>query len=606
MDEAIRTDQASDAVDDETAYDASLKAFPTLLVKRLVYHLSFIYPRHDADDLTRQVLEAFWPADKRVLCRPQRRRLSAPPWSERDAILITYGNSLQDYEHPPLHILDDFLTRHLGSVINSVHVLPFFPWTSDDGFAIVDFTRVHSELGTWADMRRIAGHHKLMADLVLNHVSALHPWFVQFRQGQEPGCNYFRTVEPGTDVSEVVRPRPQPLLQAFETAEGEKHVWCTFSRDQVDMNFANPDVLIEFVRIIRLFMDQGVRTVRLDAVAFIWKEIGTKCVHLPQTHEIVRLMRTLADYSREAMVIITETNVPNRENISYFGASNEAHAVYNFALPPLALHALTTGDARQLTLWQRHQPPAPAGSFYFNFTASHDGIGVRAAEGYLTDDQVAEMIAAVSAVGGQVSMRAMSDGSERPYEINVSLWDAMKAGPGGHAFRFERFMVNQTIQMALEGIPGIYIHSLLATPNDEERMERTGTKRALNRHIWDYRDLEDRLSQPDSDQSKVFAEMKRRLAIRTRQPAFHPNATQMTLDLGPGLFSLWRQSRDRTQSIHAIHSVSNEVQTVELNRLNLIMDEPVLDLLSGRRYAESDETIELAPYQCVWLANRRG
>ncbi|RLQ88200.1 alpha-amylase [Notoacmeibacter ruber] len=598
-------DQATSSEEIEIQDDL-LEAFPTLLVKRLDYHLSFLYPHQDIPALTRRLLDAFWPADKRVLCRPQRRRVSAPSWSERDAILITYGNTLQDGEHPPLHILDDFLTRHVGSVINGAHVLPFFPWTSDDGFAVVDYTRVNSELGSWQDMGRIASHHKLMADLVLNHVSALHPWFVQFLQGQEPGRDYFRTVEPGTDVSDVVRPRPQPLLQSFETSEGEKHVWCTFSRDQVDLNFANPDVLLEFIRIVRLFLNEGVRIIRLDAVAFIWKEIGTKCVHLPQTHEIVRLMRTLSDYSREAMVIITETNVPNRENISYFGASNEAHAVYNFALPPLMLHALTTGDAKQLTLWQRHQPPAPAGSFYFNFTASHDGIGVRAAEGYLTDEQVTDMIGSVSEVGGEVSMRALPDGSKKPYEINVSLWDAMKAGPGGHAYQFDRFMVNQTIQMALEGIPGIYIHSLLATPNDKERMERTGTKRALNRHIWDYRELEDLLSQPDSDQSKVFAEMKRRIGIRTRQPAFHPNATQMTLDLGPGLFSLWRQSRDRTQSIHAVHSVSNEPQSIPFNRLNLIMDEPVIDLLSGRRYEEGEETLTLAPYQCVWIANRRG
>lgn len=579
--------------------------FPALLVRKLRDHLGFIYPDRDPNPLIEGVLDAFWPGDLTKQVRPSRRRVSAPPWSERDVILITYGNSLVDGQHPPLHLLDDFLTRYVGAAISGVHVLPFFPWTSDDGFAVVDYERVNSDLGSWEDMERIAGHHRLMADLVLNHVSSLHPWFVQFRQNQLPGRDYFRDCDPTLDLSRVVRPRKSPLLQQIETADGVKNVWCTFSHDQVDVDFANPDLLFEFLKIMRLFVANGVRTIRLDAVAFIWKEIGTGCVHLPQTHEIVRLMRTLCDYSREPIVLITETNVPNRENLSYFGDGNETHAIYNFPLPPLLLHALTTGDASVLSRWQRHMPPAPMGGFYFNFTASHDGIGVRAAEGFLSDDQLKEVTDKVSESGAQISYRAMPDGSQRPYEINVALWDAMKAGPGGEQHRFERFMTSQTISMALEGIPGIYIHSLLGTPNDVDRFERTGQNRSLNRHQWNYDVLQKALADPESDQSRVFNEMKRRLAIRTRQPAFHPNATQMTLKLDSRTFCVWRQSRNRMQSIWAIHSVSADEVPVDLSDFNTIEGEPLIDLLSGHRLASDQQEIVLKPYQSVWLSNVR-
>ncbi|MFP1633562.1 sugar phosphorylase [Zhengella sp. ZM62] len=577
--------------------------FPALLRNRLQAHLEFIYPHADSSVLAQRVLEAFWPEGHQASCRPKRRRLNAPVWSERDAFLITYANTLVDGENTPLTLLDDFLTHHVGSAINSVHVLPFFPWTSDDGFAVVDYTKVNPEVGDWHHLTAIAGHHRLMGDMVLNHVSSLHPWFVQYLQGQEPGRGYFIEVDPRTDLSQVVRPRPQSLLREVETANGTQHVWCTFSHDQVDLDFSNPDLLLEFIRLLRLFLDKGITTVRLDAVAFIWKQIGTSCIHLPPTHEIVRLMRTLADYSREPMVLITETNVPNRENLSYFGNRNEAHGIYNFPLPPLTLHALLTGDASVLTRWQRRMPPSPAGSFYFNFTASHDGIGVRAAEGYLTDEQLTGMIDAIRDIGGLVSMRAMPDGSVRPYEINVSLWDAMLAGPGGADLRFERFLVSQTIMLALEGIPGIYIHSLLGTPNDLARVERTGHNRSINRHQWNYPELGARLADPESETSRVFSEMMRRLIIRQKQKAFHPNATHMTMDFGPGIFALWRQSGDRTQSIFALHNVSAREQVVPLDRINLIENEPWIDLLSGEEVDEPRGEVLLGPYQCRWISN---
>nr|WP_272213593.1 alpha-amylase family glycosyl hydrolase [Marinicella sp. W31]MDC2879555.1 alpha-amylase family glycosyl hydrolase [Marinicella sp. W31] len=352
-------------------------------------------------------------------------------WSADNTYVITYGNSIIDGEHKPLSLLQDFVNENLKGVIKGVHILPYFPYTSDDGFAITDYRAVDSGLGGWEDIERISREFRLMSDLVLNHCSSQSSWFNEFRMGHEPYKDFFFTASPEDDLSSVVRPRAHPLLRKVETAEGEQHVWCTFSHDQVDFDFSNPEVLLEFLRIMRFHINSGVRTIRLDACAFIWKEIGTSCIHLPQTHEIIRLMRLLADYSEESIVLITETNVPNIENLSYFGNRNEAHMIYNFSLPPLIVHALLTGTSQFLNAWQMAMPPAQMGCAYFNFTASHDGIGLRPAESLLSDEAIMQMVETVKGFGGRISMRQLSDGSMRPYEMNVALFDALKGTVNG-------------------------------------------------------------------------------------------------------------------------------------------------------------------------------
>jgi sucrose phosphorylase len=565
--------------------------------------LASVYPEGDATILTDRVLEAFWPEGTRL--RTRARPPGSSLWSEKDALVITYGNSIVDGSHKPLDLLRHFLGTYLTDAVNAVHILPFFPYTSDDGFAVTDYRAVNGALGSWADIARIAGEFKLMSDLVLNHVSSQSTWFNEYLQGHEPHDRFFFEADPAEDLSSVVRPRTSPLLREVETATGTRHVWCTFSHDQIDLDFRNSEVLLEFLRVMRLHIDHGVRIIRLDAVAFIWKEIGTNCIHLPQTHALVRLMRVLFDYAVEPLVLLTETNVPNAENLSYFGNRNEAHAIYNFSLPPLILHALLSGTARYLSLWQMGMPPAQLGCAYLNFSASHDGIGMRPAEGLLGEEEIASVIAAIRAFGGLVSMRAMPDGGERPYEINVTFFDAMKGTlEGEDGWQFERFLCSQTIVMALEGIPAFYIHSLIATANDHEGVARTGVNRAINRHRWEYSVLQDQLRDPETVHARVLAGMKRRLAIRRRQPAFHPNATQFTMHLGGQIFGFWRQSRERDQSIFALHNVTTEAVEVPVVAINLISGEEWVDLLSGETIHAARGVVHFAPYQCRWISNR--
>lgn len=570
---------------------------------RLCGLIEQIYPDLDAKALSKEITSAFWPEGAGY-----RSRARAPGhnlWNEADTLVITYGNTLVDGQHKPLDLLRDFLNRYLRGVINGVHILPFFPFTSDDGFAVTDYRLVNSQLGDWSDIQRIGEEFRLMSDLVLNHVSSLSTWFSEYRQGHAPYDKFFVEASPEDDLSEVVRPRTSPLLREVMTANGPKHVWCTFSHDQIDVDFHNPEVLLEFLRIMRLHIDNGVRIVRLDAVAFVWKELGTNCIHLPQTHAIVRLMRLLCDYAEERVVLMTETNVPNAENLSYFGNRNEAHMIYNFSLPPLLLHALLSGNSLHLNQWLMRMPPAQLGCAYLNFSASHDGIGVRGAEGLLSNNELDQMIQCVRAAGGLVSMRALADGSQKPYELNITYFDALKGTieGGEDGLQVARFICSQSIVMALEGVPAFYIHSLLATHNDHAGVEKTGVNRAINRHRWDYPELRALLDDPESLNAHVLAALKDRIAIRTAQKAFHPNATQFTMQLGDAFFGIWRQSPARDQSIFAINNLTSQDAEIPHISINLIEGEDWYDLLSGEKIDLSVPNIRFAPYQSRWISN---
>ena len=571
------------------------------LRQRIRLHLAEIYGAAEADILTERLLiEVGLKGYK--LARPA----VANKWDEKSSILITYGNPIVSDNAPPLQVLQRFLTKRVSDAFSGVHILPFFPYSSDDGFSINDYTAVNPKLGNWDDIEKIGLEFDLMSDLVLNHCSSQHVWFKNYLRGESPGAGYF--IEPKTtdDLSKVVRPRSSPLLTKFETVNGERSVWCTFGPDQIDLDFSNPEVLFEIIKILKVYVDKGIRLFRLDAVAFLWKESGTNCVHLKQTHEVIKLIRLVLENLAEDSVIITETNVPNRENLSYFGNENEAHLIYNFSLPPLLVHAMLTGDCTHLKTWMMSMPPARKGRTYFNFIASHDGIGVRPTEGLLTGNELEKMLEAMRSFGGTISTRTMPDGRDVPYEINISLFDALKGTiqHGADSFQIDRFICAHTIVLALEGIPGIYIHSLLATENDHALQRRSGHPRSINRHRWDSDTLELALENSNSHHAQVFTELKRRLEIRSRQEAFHPNATQYTLHFADGVFGFWRESPDRNQNIFALHNISSQPQTLSLLELNLIATEIWRDALTDNQYDDLEATIELPPYGAVWITNK--
>lgn len=567
---------------------------------RLINHVSQIYPDRNPEEFGLRLIECMGLNEQ--CCEPEQRKNH---WNEEDVAVITYANTLLRENEAPLETLYHFLSGYLKDAISIVHILPFFPYSSDDGFAVIDYTRVNESHGDWDDIEQIASQFKLMSDLVINHCSSHSRWFEQFKAGQEPGSQYFFCASPEDDLSSVVRPRTSPLLREVSTPEGNVYVWCTFSHDQVDLNFSNPDVLLEFVKIIRFYLERGVKIFRLDAIAFLWKEIGTTCINLPQTHELVRLLRTLIQHHTGDAIIVTETNLPNRENLTYFGNANEAHIIYNFSLPPLLLNTLVTGSSRHLKTWLMSMPPAMKGTTYLNFIASHDGIGLRPAEGLLSETEIEELVAAMEAFGGHISWRTLDNGGKKPYEINITLYDALKGTVSGGAdsWQQQRFICAHAIMLALEGLPAFYIHSLLATGNDVEKLENTGSNRAINRHSWQMSELENFLA-TGSHHAKILNALKRLIGIRRKQPAFHPNATQFTLQLGDEICAFWRQNLARDQSIFAINNITDKEQTIFLRDLNLIVTDKWMDLISGDEITENQTLITLKPYQSVWLTNK--
>ena len=549
---------------------------------RLHSHVLNIYDNKYSNDIAKNLLAIFEGISPN--CSHNHRDNYNLNWCEQDVLLITYGNSINSGSEKPLQVLYKFLMKYMKGVVNSVHILPFFPFSSDDGFAVINYKKVNKELGDWNNIQGIADQFKLMTDLVINHISSESKWFQQYINGEEPGCNYFTEVSPREDISQVVRPRSSPLLRKVDTSRGEKHVWCTFGFDQIDFDFSNPRVLFEFVEILKFYLEKGVQIIRLDAVAYLWKQIGTTCINLPQTHEVVKVLRLLAERYYPKTVFVTETNVPNLENIKYFGNANEAHIIYNFSLPPLLLHALWRGNSEILTKWSMSLPPAPIGCAYLNFTASHDGIGLRPAEGIIPNSEIELLVTAMRNFGGEVTTRAITNGNDRPYEINTTWFEAMKG--------------------TVTGLDEFHINSLFGADNDYEKYKLTKHKRSINRKQWDIEDLQSQLLDVKSKSSKIYYELKRLISIRSKQAAFHPNATQYTLHLGPNIFGFWRQSIKRDQSIFAIHNITNAEQELFLSNINLICTDNWVDLIAWDVLDNSQGKILLQPYQCLWITNK--
>ncbi len=524
-------------------------------------------------------------------------------WNEHDVILITYGDSVLQANELPLRTLYEFLTLHLTDSVNSVHVLPYFPYSSDDGFAVIDYKTVDPQLGDWPEIERIGKDFHLMTDLVINHVSRENLWFIDYLSRKQPANNYFIEMAPDTDVSLVVRPRSTPVLVPAHTHDGVRHVWATFGDDQIDVNFANPEVLFEFIDILLLYIDKGSRFIRLDAVAFLWKKLGTRCINLRETHEVVKLLRDIVDVTAPGTVLITETNVPNGENLSYFGNSDEAHMVYQFTLPPLLLHALYHENSNHLTQWARDMPRPQKKCTYLNFIASHDGIGLRPAEGILPEQEVMALVHGMHEYGGYVSMRTDAFGKESPYEINIALFDALKGTHNGRDdYQVQRFICAHTIMLALQGIPALYIHSLFGTSNDYQGVEQSGRTRSINRRKWVYQELLDELNNPQSPHAMIFHELKRLLKIRRRQTAFHPDALQETVPINEHLFALWRISTNQQQRILAVSNITTEIQTLTLPKHPIIDGSGVWrDLIERTAISTGTRELKLYPYQSVWL-----
>lgn len=520
---------------------------------------------------------------------------------EKDIVLITYGDSITEANKKPLKTLYKFIDKYLTEQINIVHILPFYPYSSDDGFSVIDYKKVNPALGDWKDIEDIQQKIDLMLDLIVNHISSKSIWFKEYLKGNPEYDNYFISVDKDTDMSSVVRARAHPLLTKFKRKGEEIYLWTTFSSDQIDLNYANEKVLIEVIDVILFYASKKARIIRLDAIGHTWKKLGTSCINLKEIHDIIQLIRTFLNEIYPDVLLITETNVPHQENIGYFGNGyNEAQLIYQFALPLLVLHTFYTGDASRLLEWASKIQDISDQTTFFNVLATHDGLGVVPVTNILTDQEITDMVNDVREKGGYISYKIVKDGTEKPYEMNITYYSAIADPKNSDELNIKKFIASQAIILSLIGIPGIYIHSLFGTKNYLKGVEKTGQKRTINRKKLPYDKLKEDLANSNSREHKIFTEFMRLIHKRKSEKAFHPNGKQEVLFLKRELFSLLRTSPDGKERIIALHNITDNIQELCLikNQYNLnkkqyydIISEKIIDI----------EKISLTPYQIMWL-----
>lgn len=555
-----------------------------MINKKILSHLKLIYGK----ELAYKYQERFQEKIKELA---EYKTAGTREFDESDSIMITYGDSISTIEgKSKIDTLNNFSKKYLDSAINTIHILPCFPYTADDGFSIVDYKKINPDLGTWKDVESLTDNYNLMLDLVANHVSRSSKWFQEYLKGNEKYKNYFITCDPLLDYSSVIRPRTQPLLSKVNTTSGSKCVWTTFSTDQIDLNYKNPEVLLEIIDVLIEYVKHGASIIRLDAIAFIWKELNTSCLHLPQTHEIIKLMRTMIESSEVNVKIITETNVPHSENISYFGNGNdEASMVYNFPLPPLTLYTFLKGDASIIKNWANELTIPSENVTFFNFLASHDGVGLNPAKGLIRDDEISFLAKKVEEQGGYISYKNNSDGTKSPYEMNINYLDALKiSGNIDKEMEAQRFIASQSIILELKGVPGIYIHSLLGSRNYKKGVEEKGTPRTINREKLNVKNLEKEINDPTNIRSKILSKYKELLLIRKSNKCFSPNSKQeILMDLDPKIFGLKRTLEG--EQVICLTNISNSEVLANLN----------FDGFKNITKEKFDG--KLKPYQVVWL-----
>ena len=521
--------------------------------------------------------------------------------NEKDIVLITYGDNIQATNKNPLQSLFKFADEYLNRATNIIHILPFYPYSSDDGFSVIDYKKVNPALGDWKDIEDISQKFNLMFDLIVNHISSESIWFKEYLKGNPEYDNYFISIDKDTDLSSVTRARAHPLLTKFKRKGKEIYLWTTFSPDQIDLNYANEKVLVEVIDVILFYASKKARIIRLDAIGHIWKKLGTSCINLKETHYIIQLIRTILNEVYPDVLLITETNVPHKENISYFGNGyNEAQLIYQFALPLLVLHTFYTGDASRLLEWASKIQDISDKTTFFNVLATHDGLGVVPVTNILTDQEITDIADNIKEKGGFVSYKTVKNGVKKPYEMNITYYSAIADSKNSEELNIKKFIASQAIILSLLGIPGIYIHSLFGTENYLEGVEKTGQKRTINRKKFQYDKLKENLTNSDSREHKIFTELTKLIHRRKSEKAFHPNGKQEVLFLKKGIFSLLRISPDGKEKIIALHNVTDNIQESCLikNQYNLNKKE-YFDIISKKII--DIEKILLEPYQIMWL-----
>ncbi len=588
------------------------------LGKRIKEKLEFLYGKESADEVYEELLrimQVYYAHKTPDMVEWDRNLDDANRFTEEDVILITYGDLISGKNQKPLITLSRLCNEYLRGVFNTLHLLPFFPYSSDRGFSVMDFEEVDPHLGTWDDILSLRSEFKLMFDGVFNHVSSKSRWFQEFLNQNKYFSKFFTVFSTSEELSDdhlklIVRPRTSDILTEFKTLNGSRMVWTTFSPDQIDLNFTNPQVLLKMIDILLTYVRRGADIVRLDAVTYLWEELGTTCVHLDQSHVSIKLFRDVLDAVAPHVALITETNVQHADNIRYFGnGEDEAQMVYNFALPPLVLHTFQNQNSTKLTEWAAGLAKVSDTATYFNFLDSHDGIGVMAVKGILSPEEIEMMTLRVLEHGGFISYKAEGDGSESPYEMNITWYSAINDENKKETddIQIQRYLASRAIALVIMGVPGIYLHGLLGSKNDADAVLEEADRRRINRKTIKKRELLSALEDESTKIYQISSRLVRLIYYRIRQKAFHPNAGQKILNLSNKVFSVLRTSIDQKERILALTNISDMMVNLQIDLENLGTNgNEWFDILSKRNFTAVNDKLDVAldPYEIIWLKQK--
>jgi sucrose phosphorylase len=432
--------------------------------------------------------------------------------------LITYVDRLSG---GGLRDLQQMLEGPFRGLFGGVHLLPFFyPIDGvDAGFDPIDHTRVDPRLGTWNDVRDLAGQADIMADLIVNHVSRQSPQFTDFQnRGDESAyagmfLTYGRVFPGGAreeDLLKIYRPRPALPFTKLRLENGtERLLWTTFTPDQIDIDVRDPEGKRYLEQILDRFQTVGIRTIRLDAAGYAIKKPGTTCFMIPETFSFIG---ELTEQARaRGIEVLVEIHSYYREQIEI---AKHVDRVYDFALPPLILHALYTGDARRLRQWLGISPRNS-----ITVLDTHDGIGVidagpdrknpEESPGLLDPKEIDVLVETIHqrSLGESRQATGAAASNLDLYQVNCTYYDALGR-------RDDEYLVARAVQFFAPGIPQVYYVGLLAGKNDLDLLRRTGVGRDINRHYYTRDEVENQLRVP------VVRSLMDLVHFRNTHPAF--------------------------------------------------------------------------------------
>lgn len=575
--------------------------------------------------------------------------------SQKDMALICYADHVVSTEFSPIQTLGKVLKEYgISDKLPITHILPFYPWDTDRGFSVKDYYSVNPGYGTWEDIKELGTYTKLMFDFVANHASIENPLVQKALisdhiSPEDSECkeylpykdfviSYTEDNKPSEeDLKQLSRPRNFPVLTKYrvvkndenrkvailgekkeeENVLGEGYVWTTFSRAklddgseetcQIDINYNNPNVFVESVKILLFYVEQSAKLVRLDAIGYIWKKIGSSSLHEPECHKILEALGSVLRIAAPEVITISEVNEPQVNAFTYIGNKEhpEADLAYQFSHFPLAVHAVLTEQSNFYQEWLKTISVFGAHQFT-TVLGSHDGIGMKPARGLLPEEELERLCKIlVEEHQGKPNFAVLPGGKKIIYEVCATPWCIINNPHTNENFdtQLQRYLAVTAMGLCIPGIPAIYWNGLFGMKNylPEGGLDEN---RTVNREIFDYIALKDLLDNETSEIHRCFQAVKYLLATRAKEQAFHPHTklTPVVNDSSQVVSCLLDYAAENSQ-ILAVTNVAKQQCKITLDSKDLPTNTSWIDLLSGNQYTIPN--IELNAYQVCWLKQQR-